>query len=133
MSKTKVKLNKDFHRDKLSLTSGYDSEDEDAPRKGILYKNEEYVVDESDRIVKHFIEGGTFVKVDDEEIDSEESFQDKLEAISYIGEERAKKIAQDYENYKDLKTSEDLIQYFSKMDGIGNKRAEEIVKNIKEE
>lgn len=131
----KVRLSDDFDREKLSISSRswVDNNNPEHPRNGLIYKHKdgekaEYSVKKTDRVIQHFLSGGTLVRVNSEEGKTD---MEKLCDLKWIGEERAEEILQDNGSYEEFAEREDLIEYLSGLEGIGHSRAEEIAKEVK--
>lgn len=128
----KVRLSDDFDRDKLSLGSEsrdmwVDNTNSEHPRNGILHKGEEYTVDAKDPVITHFLDGGTLIRTESPE---GKTFEEKLDDLPYIGEERAERITEDFNTFEEFREEVD-IEYLSDMEGIGHSRAEKILDEVK--
>lgn len=127
----KVRLHDEFGRNKLSIgkRGWIDNDDSDTPRKGIIYKDREYVVDESDHVVKHFLEGGDLVRVNgDGERVEVSSLEEELEELPGIGEARAESIAQDFSSFEEFAEEVDA-EYLSEA-GLGASQVDEVLNTV---
>ena len=133
----KIRLSEDHDRNKLSIGERYwiENDDGSTPRKGIIIKGREYIVDAADRVVKHFIDGGTLKVVEELSQDKEKSnvgktFEELVKDIKYVGDAISEKIVGDFTTYKDFKENVD-IEYLEGLNGIGASKAEEILSIVK--
>ena len=127
----KVKLSDDHDRNKLSIGERYwiENDDKDTPRKGILIEGREYIVDASDRVVKHFIDGGTLDVLEDSGGNSEKGFKDKLKELPYVGGALSDKIVDEFTTWKEFKENVD-IEFLKELNGVGASKAEDILKEV---
>ena len=133
----KIRLSEDHDRNKLSIGERYwiENDDKTTPRKGIIIKGRTYVVDAADRVVKHFIDGGTLEVVKELSGDKENSnvgntFEELVKELDYVGDALAGKIVSDFTTYKDFKDNVD-IEYLKGLNGVGASKAEEILSAVK--
>ena len=126
----KVRLSDDHDRNKLSVGERYwiENDDQDTPRKGIIIEGREYIVDASDRVIKHFIDGGTLELVESSGGTSK-GFEDEIKELPYIGDALAGKITDQYTTFKEFKENVD-IEFLKGLNGVGASKAEDILKEV---